>query len=121
MNVNFIDIEQYPSSAEIEQRCVAMLANLLHAPKPAEGSRFMGAATIGSSEAIMLAGLAMKRRWAMRRAAAGLPADRPNLVMGHNTQICWEKLCRYVRFSVARCRAPALTPSQLRRARPVRD
>lgn len=94
-NVNFIDIEQYPSSSEIEQRCVAMLANLLHAPKPAAGGKFMGAATVGSSEAIMLAGLAMKRRWQTRRRAAGHSTDSPNLVMGHNTQVCWEKLCRY--------------------------
>ena len=75
-NVNFIDIEQYPSSSEIEQRCVAMLANLLHAPKPAAGGKFMGAATVGSSEAIMLAGLAMKRRWQTRRRTAGRRSAR---------------------------------------------
>ena len=86
--VNMVDIEQYPSSKEFEERCVCMLANLFNAPAPPPGGKFMGAATIGSSEAIMLAGLAMKRRWQMRRRAAGLSTDKPNLVMGHNRYIC---------------------------------
>ena len=55
----------------------------------------IGVSTIGSSEAVMLGGLAMKWRWRQRREAAGLPADRPNTVMGSNVQVVWEKFCRY--------------------------
>jgi glutamate decarboxylase len=93
-NVNAVDIEQYPSSTEFEQRCLAMLGDLFNAPPQSSGS-VVGCATIGSSEAIMLACLAMKRRWQTRRRDAGLSVDHPNLVMGHNVQVCWEKACRY--------------------------
>ncbi|MEU3878143.1 glutamate decarboxylase, partial [Streptomyces sp. NPDC029704] len=48
-----------------------------------------------SSEACMLGGLALKRRWQHRRRAEGRPTDRPNLVMGINVQICWEKFADY--------------------------
>jgi glutamate decarboxylase len=54
-----------------------------------------GCSTTGSSEAAMLGGLALKRRWQKRRAAEGKPADRPNIVMGINVQICWEKFANY--------------------------
>jgi glutamate decarboxylase len=43
----------------------------------------------------MLGGLAMKRRWQDARRAAGKPIDRPNIVMGINVQVCWEKFARY--------------------------
>lgn len=68
-----------------------MLASLYHAPG-ASLSNSYGSASIGSSEAIMLAGLAMKKRWEARRKAEGKPIDKPNLVMGANVQVCWEKL-----------------------------
>jgi glutamate decarboxylase len=54
-----------------------------------------GTSTTGSSEAAMLGGLALKWLWRERRRAAGLPTDRPNLVMGVNVQVCWDKFCRY--------------------------
>jgi glutamate decarboxylase len=92
LNVNYVDMEEYPSSTEIQNRCVAMLADLYHADKEAEAT---GTACVGSSEAIMLAGLAMKRQWQARRKAEGKGTDRPNLVMGYNVQVCWEKFCRY--------------------------
>jgi glutamate decarboxylase len=88
---NIIDKDEYPQTAEIERRCVNILAHLWHA----EGSGATGCSTTGSSEACMLGGLALKWRWRQRRVAAGLPADRPNLVMGANVQVCWEKFCRY--------------------------
>jgi len=69
-----------------------MLAGLWHAPGTHAG---VGCSTTGSSEAAMLAGLALKWRWRERRGAAGLSFDRPNLVMGINVQVCWEKFCRY--------------------------
>ena len=89
---NMIDKDEYPQTAEIERRCVNMVANLFNAPL--EGGA-VGVSTIGSSEAVMLAGLAMKWRWRGRRAAAALTTDRPNLVLGSNVQVVWEKFCRY--------------------------
>ena len=89
---NMIDKDEYPQTAELEERCVDILARLWHAP---EGDQAVGCSTTGSSEAAMLGGLALKRRWQHRRAAAGLPTDRPNLVMGINVQVCWEKFANY--------------------------
>lgn len=89
---NYIDQDEYPQTTVIQNRCVAMLAELFHAPK---GSQPTGTGTVGSSEAIQLAGLAMKWRWRARQAAAGKPTDRPNIVMGANVQVVWEKFARY--------------------------
>ena len=89
---NMIDKDEYPQTAEIERRCVNMVANLFNAPM--EGGA-VGVSTIGSSEAVMLAGLAMKWRWRARRASAALSTDRPNMVLGSNVQVVWEKFCRY--------------------------
>ncbi len=89
---NMIDKDEYPQTAEIERRCVNMVAHLFHAPADGDG---IGASTTGSSEAVMLAGLAMKWRWRARREAAGEPTDRPNLILGSNVQVVWEKFCRY--------------------------
>ncbi|ASO20332.1 glutamate decarboxylase [Actinoalloteichus hoggarensis] len=81
---NMIDKDEYPQTAELERRCVNILADLWHAPEPAD---VIGCSTTGSSEACMLAGMALKRRWH--------GPGRPNLVMGSNVQICWEKFCEY--------------------------
>jgi glutamate decarboxylase len=89
---NMIDKDEYPRTAEIERRCVNMVAHLFNAPDSGDA---VGASTIGSSEAVMLAGMALKWRWRARRAAAGKTADRPNLVLGSNVQVVWEKFCRY--------------------------
>jgi glutamate decarboxylase len=89
---NMIDKDEYPQTAELEMRCVNMLAHLWHAGGDELAT---GCSTTGSSEACMLGGLALKWRWRARRQAAGLPADKPNLVLGSNVQICWEKFCRY--------------------------
>jgi glutamate decarboxylase len=89
---NMIDKDEYPQTAELESRCVAILSNLWNAP---DASQATGCSTTGSSEASMLGGLALKRRWQKRRQAEGKPADKPNLVMGINVQVCWEKLANY--------------------------
>ena len=89
---NMIDKDEYPQTAELEMRCVNILSRLWNAPDSAQAT---GCSTIGSSEAAMLGGLALKRRWQKRQAAAGLPADKPNLVMGINVQVCWEKFANY--------------------------
>ncbi|HEX4012083.1 MAG TPA: glutamate decarboxylase [Solirubrobacteraceae bacterium] len=89
---NIIDKDEYPETAEIEARCVNILADLWNSPEHEEAT---GCSTTGSSEAAMLAGMALKWRWRARQEAAGHPADKPNLVMGANVQVCWEKFCRY--------------------------
>jgi glutamate decarboxylase len=87
---NYIDHAEYPQTAEIEQRCIRMLADLFHVPGETTGAR-----TQGSSEAIMLGALCLKWKWRARREAAGKPIDRPNLVFGGDVHVVWEKFCRY--------------------------
>ncbi|MGV1049302.1 MAG: glutamate decarboxylase [Solirubrobacterales bacterium] len=87
---NFIDHAEYPISAEIEQRCIRMLADLYHAPGETTGAR-----TQGSSEAIMLGALSLKWKWKERREAESKPVDKPNLVFGGDVHVVWEKFCRY--------------------------
>ncbi|KAK0386371.1 hypothetical protein NLU13_6208 [Sarocladium strictum] len=89
---NFIDYEEYPQSADIQNRCVNMIGALFHAPS--DGSA-IGTSTVGSSEAIMLSVLAMKRRWKNARKAEGKPFDNPNIIMSSAVQVCWEKAARY--------------------------
>ncbi|KZL63792.1 glutamate decarboxylase, partial [Colletotrichum tofieldiae] len=93
---NFIDYEEYPQSADIQNRCVSMIGKLFHAPIGAgEGIGAVGTSCVGSSEAIMLAVLAMKKRWKNKRQAEGKPVDRPNIIMSSAVQVCWEKAARY--------------------------
>jgi glutamate decarboxylase len=89
---NLIDQDEYPQTEVIHRRVVSMIGRLLHAPT---GSQPTGTATIGSSEAIMLAMLAHKRSWQLRRRAAGEPVERPNMVVGADVHTCWEKFARY--------------------------
>ena len=89
---NMIDKDEYPQTAEIESRCVRILAELWHSPDHGGAT---GCSTTGSSEAAMLAGLALKWRWRERMRDAAKPTEKPNLVMGANVQVCWEKFCRY--------------------------
>jgi glutamate decarboxylase len=89
---NMIDKDEYPMTAEIETRCVNIVADLFHAP--ADGDA-IGVSTTGSSEAVMLGGLAMKWRWRRHREESGNDGSSPNLVLGSNVQVVWEKFCRY--------------------------
>ena len=87
---NFIDHAEYPQTAEIEQRCIRMVASLFNAPGETRGAR-----TQGSSEAIMLGALSLKWKWRQRREQAGKDTARPNLVFGGDVHVVWEKFCRY--------------------------
>ena len=89
---NLVDQSEYPRTGEIQHRVVHMLADLFHAP-PAED--VAGTSTIGSSEAILLGLLAHKKSWQIRARAAGRPADRPNLVVGGDVHVVWDKFARY--------------------------
>ena len=88
---NMIDKDEYPQTAELESRCVHMLAHLWNSP---DADNTIGCSTTGSSEAAMLGGLAMLWRWRAKRKAQGKPYDKPNLVTGP-VQICWHKFTRY--------------------------
>jgi glutamate decarboxylase len=87
---NMIDKDEYPFTAQIEERCINIVTRLFNAPETG-----VGASAIGSSEAVMLAGLALKWRWRARMKAKGKPTDKPNIVMGNNVQVVWEKFARY--------------------------
>jgi glutamate decarboxylase len=88
---NMIDKDEYPQTAELEARCVHMLADLWNSPEAADT---LGTSTTGSSEAAMLGGMALLWKWRERQRAAGKPTDKPNLVTGP-VQICWHKFARY--------------------------
>ncbi|GMN61913.1 hypothetical protein TIFTF001_030983 [Ficus carica] len=94
MNKNYVDMDEYPVTTELQNRCVNMIAHLFNAPL-GESESAVGVGTVGSSEAIMLAGLAFKRKWQNKRKAEGKPFDKPNIVTGANVQVCWEKFARY--------------------------
>jgi glutamate decarboxylase len=110
---NMIDKDEYPQTAEIESRCVQIIADLWHSPA---ASSAVGCSTTGSSEAAMLGGLALKWQWRKRREAAGKTIDRPNLVCGP-VQICWKKFARYfdveLREIPLEADAMAMRPDQL--------
>ncbi len=89
---NMIDKDEYPQTAQIEQNCWRILADLWNSPDP-HGT--IGTSTVGSSEACMLGGLAMKRLWQHKRRSEGKSVDRPNMVMSSAVQVCWEKFCNY--------------------------
>lgn len=91
-NKNLIDKDAYPRTAEIEKRCVRILADLWHSPSPHET---IGVSTTGSSEACMLGGLALKRRWQIKRRKQGKPIDHPNIVFSSAVQVVWKKFANY--------------------------
>ena len=92
LDKNMIDKDEYPQTAELEARCVHMLAELWNSPA---SETTIGCSTTGSSEACMLGGLAMKWRWRKKRAQEGKDTSKPNLVCGSSVQICWKKFARY--------------------------
>jgi glutamate decarboxylase len=91
LDKNMVDKDEYPQTAELEERCVHMLADLWNSP---DAANTLGTSTTGSSEAAMLGGMALLWNWRRRRRAAGASTDRPNLICGP-VQICWHKFARY--------------------------
>jgi glutamate decarboxylase len=92
LDKNLIDKDEYPQTAEIELRCVNIISRLWNSPDHEEA---VGCSTIGSSEACMLAGIALKRLWKRRMEKENKPSTSPNMVMGSNVQVCWRKFCNY--------------------------
>jgi len=89
---NYIDHDMYPQLFEMEGRMIRWLHDLWNGPADADP---YGTATVGSSEACMLAGLAHKWNWRQAREKAGKDSSRPNIVTGGNVQIVWKKFMRY--------------------------
>jgi glutamate decarboxylase len=92
LNKNLVDQDEYPQTGKIQERVVNMLARLFHAP---ENKEYVGTATIGSSEAIMLGLLAHKWSWRKRREREGKSTAHPNMVVGADVHVVWEKFARY--------------------------
>ncbi|KAI9674586.1 MAG: hypothetical protein M1829_003668 [Trizodia sp. TS-e1964] len=92
LSKNLVDTDEYPSLVDIHTRCVSILASLWGVQK---GEKGVGSATTGSSEAIHLGGLAMKRRWVEKRQAENKDILKPNIIMGANAQVALEKFARY--------------------------
>lgn len=92
MDKNMIDKTEYPQTAEIERRCVNILAKLWNSP---EKPYCTGTSTVGSSEACMLGGIAALKRWQKRRRAKNLPTDKPNFIISSCMQVVWEKFAIY--------------------------
>ena len=101
---NIVDKDEYPQTAELERRCLRMLADLWHAPDASEPT---GTSTTGSSEAAMLGGLAAERRWRRNRDTAAKQTSQPNFVCGP-VQVCWEKFARY--FDIEKREVPMSGP-----------
>lgn len=89
---NMIDKDEYPQTAAIEDRCIHILANLWNAPNAHDA---LGVSTTGSSEACMLGGLVLKRRWQQARREAGKSIESPNIVFSSAVQVVWEKFANY--------------------------
>lgn len=89
---NLVDQNEYPQTGQLQHRIIHMLADLFHAPK---GLDVTGTSTVGSSEAILLGLLAHKKRWQNERKKKGLSTDRPNLVVGGDVHVVWDKFARY--------------------------
>jgi glutamate decarboxylase len=109
---NMIDKDEYPATAEIEERCSRIMANLWHAPGDT-----IGVSTVGSSEACMMGGLAFLKRWKAQRKQQGKPIDAPNLVMSSAVQVVWERFCRYwdvePRYADISLDEPVMTPERM--------
>lgn len=95
MDKNMIDKTEYPQTAEIERRCVNILAHLWNSPEADEVKYCTGTSTVGSSEACMLGGMSALKRWQKRRRDKGQPTDKPNFVISSCMQVVWEKFSIY--------------------------
>ena len=95
ININYIDETEYPRIAVMNGKCINIVANLWNSPE--KDTWKTGALAIGSSEACMLGGMAMKFSWRKRAEKLGLDinAKKPNLVISSGYQVCWEKFCVY--------------------------
>ncbi|KAF9097860.1 hypothetical protein BGX23_007762 [Mortierella sp. AD031] len=101
MSKNLSDQDEYPATMRIHARCISIIGEMWMA----KGA--VGTSTVGSSEAVLLGGLAMKKRWQAKMRAENKDTSRPNIIMGHNAQVALEKFARY--FDVE-CRLIDVSP-----------
>ncbi len=95
MDKNMIDKTEYPQTAEIERRCVNIIAKMWNSPQ-ADGETYcMGTSTVGSSEACMLGGISALKRWRASCAERGVECGKPNMVISSAYQVVWEKFAIY--------------------------
>ena len=109
LNKNLADVDEYPAMMNMHARCVSIISHLWNVQ---DGETAIGTATTGSSEAIHLGGLAMKRRWQEKRQADGKDTLTPNIIMGANAQVALEKFARY--FDVEARILPVTEKSEFR-------
>eukprot|EP00511_Aplanochytrium_stocchinoi_P009187 CAMPEP_0204863496 /NCGR_PEP_ID=MMETSP1348-20121228/3354_1 /ASSEMBLY_ACC=CAM_ASM_000700 /TAXON_ID=215587 /ORGANISM="Aplanochytrium stocchinoi, Strain GSBS06" /LENGTH=570 /DNA_ID=CAMNT_0052013835 /DNA_START=95 /DNA_END=1807 /DNA_ORIENTATION=+ len=105
LKVNLADQTVYPASFRMHNKCVNIVANLWNCPKPKDfdnnGGTYAGAGTVGSTEACLLSGLALKFRWRKwyarkyNKSEEEVLSIRPNLVISTLYQAAWEKLFKY--------------------------
>ncbi|KAK6921547.1 Pyridoxal phosphate-dependent decarboxylase [Dillenia turbinata] len=99
INKNYVDMDEYPVTTELQvpdyynQNIDVVGDESMRKHDSTEAA--VGVGAVGSSEAIMLAGLAFKRKWQNKRKAEDKPYNKPNTVTGANVQVCWEKFVRY--------------------------
>lgn len=117
MNKNFADKEEYAGVSELEKRALKMIAQIFHAPSAFRDGDAVGTATVGSSEASILAFLAFKWRWRARREAVGLPTSSPNIVMPVTAHISLKKFAKF--FDVELRQVPVTGPTYTARAKDV--
>ena len=89
---NMVDKDEYPQTAEIEERCVADARGPVARPHAAES---VGTSTTGSSEGCMLGGPRAQATLAAgppRGRAARRPAQHRD---GRHVQVVWEKFANY--------------------------
>jgi glutamate decarboxylase len=108
LKVNLADQTVYPQSYKIHDMVVNMIAKLWHCPEPDDMDEYgvyPGAGTVGSTEACLLAGLALKFRWRKWYAEKNnltseqVLAKRPNIIISTCYQAAWEKLFKYMDIS----------------------
>ncbi|KAI9899824.1 hypothetical protein N3K66_006285 [Trichothecium roseum] len=95
LSKNIINHESYPATQDIQNRCVEIIAGLFNAPIQGSSNSAVGTSTVGSSEAILLATLAMKKHWVQKHKREGKDYSNPNMIMSSAVQVCWKKAALY--------------------------
>jgi len=129
LKVNLADQTVYPESFKMHNDTLNMIAKLWNCPKPPDFDEYgcyAGAGTVGSTEACLLAGLALKFRWRQWYADKhGMDADQvrgvyPNLVISTMFQAAWEKLFKYMdiqpKFVTPSAKTFTIDPEHLKEA-----
>ena len=94
-------MDQFTPPVRLHDTVVNMIAKLWNCPVPEDGSNYSGTGTVGSTEACLLAGLALKFRWRIwyqkkfNKTQEEVMGVVPNIVISSCYQAAWEKFFRY--------------------------